>query len=215
MTTVYAYVFDSQTKEYTGRSVADEDQLNPGNYLLPRNSTFLEAPETEANEIAVYHITEDEIESWTVEIDFREKVLFSTSTGEKLPSLEIGDVVPPDCTEIPRPSTSHTWNGADWGLTQEAQLLLLKDAVTAYGNEVLDTIAKSWRYNDIGYAVSYVGDENPKYNAEALALKSYRSQIWTLMDEIEAEFLAGNILFTTLEEAIELFPTPPARPTTW
>lgn len=42
---VIAYGFDRFSGEYTGTVNAWEDQLDPGNYLLPANATFLEPPE--------------------------------------------------------------------------------------------------------------------------------------------------------------------------
>jgi len=59
-----AYKFDKTTKEYLG---TQEAQVNPleGGYLLPANSTFIEAPEYEQNQIPVF---EDE---WIVKADYR------------------------------------------------------------------------------------------------------------------------------------------------
>ncbi len=50
---------------YIGESVADEDQMNPGNFLLPRNASFKQPPPTKPGEAAKLVAGE-----WTVVADF-------------------------------------------------------------------------------------------------------------------------------------------------
>lgn len=45
--------------------------------------------------------------------------------------------------------------------------------------DMIDDGAKSWGYDDIKSAVSYVGDPCSKYNAEAVVLRDWRSSVWT------------------------------------
>lgn len=49
------------------------------------------------------------------------------------------------------------------------------DAIQA----MLDGKANERGYDNIFTAISYLGDENEKYAAEAAALKSWRSAVWT------------------------------------
>lgn len=44
---------------------------------------------------------------------------------------------------------------------------------------MLDARARGYGYDDIKSAVTYVGDPNPRFDAEGVALRKYRSDIWT------------------------------------
>jgi hypothetical protein len=72
----------------------------------------------------------------------------------------------------------------------------------------LDSVAKAWGYDDIKSAVSYIGDPNPKYNAEGIILRNFRSATWTKAEEL-------HILPeppVSQEELLSHLPAVPTRP---
>ena len=58
-------------------------------------------------------------------------------------------------------------------------------------------------------ARGYVNDPNPSYHARAVALRDWSSSVWTTLDEIQADVLAGNRPFPTEAELLAELPQPP------
>jgi len=79
--------------------------------------------------------------------------------------------------------------------------------------KALDAGAQSWGYDDLRAAVSYVGDPYPRFNAEAVALRGWRSAVWVWAGQFKADILAGH---ASMPDSIETFiaqmPSLPARP---
>ena len=75
----------------------------------------------------------------------------------------------------------------------------------------LDTVARGWGYDDIRSACSYIGDPYPRFAAEALALRDWRSAVWAWLDASGGAALPDPL--PTREEFIALLPAAPARPT--
>lgn len=90
------------------------------------------------------------------------------------------------------------WTGS--AVVVEARLTALERHVQAQ----LDSVAKAWGYDDIRTAVSYVGDDNPAYAAEAALLKSWRSVMWTT--------LYASPIVTTFEAFVQTLPPAPSKP---
>ena len=68
-----AYKFDKDTKEYLGTQTAQKNPLESG-YLLPANSTFLEAPKVAEGQVPVFEndiwvVKTDKRGSWQVKIE--------------------------------------------------------------------------------------------------------------------------------------------------
>ena len=73
----------------------------------------------------------------------------------------------------------------------------------------LDAVARSWGYDDIRSACTYVGDPFPRFAAEGLALRDWRSSVWAFLDsQSTPESLPDREAF------IALLPPPPQRPVT-
>lgn len=80
-------------------------------------------------------------------------------------------------------------------------------------DRMLDTLAQSWRYRNYISARAYANDPNPRFAAEAEALINYGSACWTILDDLEADVLAGEATMpATVEEVLALLPPTPARP---
>lgn len=65
-----------------------------------------------------------------------------------------------------------------------------KAEMDAVVQELLDSTARSKGYTNGAYCVGYVGDPDPEFNAQAVAFRSWRSQVWRkcyqLLDAVES-----------------------------
>lgn len=62
------YNYHRDTKEYISTTIAREDPLEPGRYLLPACATTFPPPNIGTNEVAVY---DTETNTWSIEKDYR------------------------------------------------------------------------------------------------------------------------------------------------
>lgn len=70
----------------------------------------------------------------------------------------------------------------------------------------LDSQAQAHGYDDIATAITYRGDPNPRFAAEADGFFALRSGTWTAAYAYLAEVQAGTKPFPTLDEAIAMMP---------
>ncbi|MBS0427615.1 MAG: hypothetical protein JSR41_10055 [Proteobacteria bacterium] len=84
-------------------------------------------------------------------------------------------------------------------------------ALTAAVQIVLDAQARSFGYDDIKTAITYRGDPNPKFAAEAEAFFAWRSAVWTQAYQHLALVQAGGAPMPTAEEAIAMMPPAPSK----
>lgn len=118
------YISDPKTREFIGVGVADQNPLDPGNWLVPGFS-FLDKPPRAKNGYAVVRADDDL--SWVYKEDSRGKTFYRKSDGSSLTYSEIG--IPPDSlTEMQWPGEFNIWKDGGWVLDLEAktasQLLL-------------------------------------------------------------------------------------------
>jgi len=71
----------------------------------------------------------------------------------------------------------------------------------------LDSVAKSWGYESIVMALSYLNSTNKQYKADAKALNEWRDNYWATAYTIEAGGLPA-----TVEEFVALLPESPKKP---
>lgn len=84
MITVYAY--DANTKEYLGKTQAQESPLEPGVILMPANSTAIQPPVVGEKEKQVWNGT-----SWDVIADLRGTVYYDAD-GKEYTQKEFGNL---------------------------------------------------------------------------------------------------------------------------
>lgn len=82
-----------------------------------------------------------------------------------------------------------------------------KAELDAVVQDLLDSTARSKGYTNGAYCVGYVGDPDPEFNAQAVAFRTWRSQVWRKcyqildavesgeisLDEITAEYVLSRL----------------------
>jgi hypothetical protein len=148
---------------------------------------------------------------------------FSPSTSGWYFPLKHGSSMPLDCVPVPRAEYERLLSyggpleaGAD-GQPRELQMAItpavFQQMVAAAVDDLLDTLAQSWRYRSYISARAYANDPNPRFAAEAAALIAHGSACWTVLDDLEAAVLAGTAQMpATVDEVLALLPAPPERP---
>lgn len=72
--------------------------------------------------------------------------------------------------------------------------------------EKMDATARSFNYDSLATAITYRGDPNPKFAAEAEAFFQWRSAVWTTAYAVLDDVKAGKRPFPTIDEAISMMP---------
>ena len=108
---------------------------------------------------------------------------------------------------------THTvrWDGAQW-VVEAIPIEQMQAQVGAAVQSMIDAVCTSGvpYFRDIFSARSYVNDPNPAYHARAVTLRDWSSSVWTALDEIQADVMAGLRSLPTLPELLAELPQPPA-----
>lgn len=102
------YHYHPITLEYINSGFADQDPLNPADYLIPANATIHQPPIVSAHQAAVF----TGVNGWSV-VDDNRGPIYDTATGNPSAHAELGPL-PSGFTSIPKPSVLHSWHGTDW-----------------------------------------------------------------------------------------------------
>lgn len=78
--------------------------------------------------------------------------------------------------------------------------------LTAALQGAMDEMARAHGYDDIKTAITYRGDPNPKFAAEAEGFFVWRSAVWTQAYALLAQIQQGLAQFPTVQEAIAMMP---------
>jgi hypothetical protein len=102
------------------------------------------------------------------------------------------------------------WDGAQW-VVEAIPIEQMQAQVGAAVQAMIDDVCTSGvpYFRDIFSARGYVGDPNPAYHARAVALRDWSSSVWTTLDEIQADVMAGNRPLPTLTELLAELPQAP------
>jgi len=106
---------------------------------------------------------------------------------------------------------SCAWDGAQWVVTP-IPLDQIQAQVGAAIQAMIDGVCTNGvpYFRDIFSARGYVGDPNPAYHARAVALRDWSSSVWTALDEIQADVMAGNRALPTISELMAELPSAPS-----
>lgn len=108
------YNADPVTKEFTGESVAEPDQLNPGQWLIPAYSSTNAPGQAEAG--FAYCLEGD---AWAKVQDHRGAV-YSTATGEQTYFGELGPL-PDGLTSLVPENEFCVWGGSKWAHSDDLE----------------------------------------------------------------------------------------------
>ena len=110
------YGYNKDTGEFVGESLADENPLEVGQYLVPAQAVLVSPPETGENEVAVWVG-----DAWVVTKDFRGNV-YDKGTGDMSEYKNLGEL-PKSLTKHSKPVGPYTWSdeGDCWVIDVELQ----------------------------------------------------------------------------------------------
>ena len=91
----------------------------------------------------------------------------------------------------------------------EPTLQETQDAISARIQNTIDTLAKSWGYDNIVSAISYLSSSNKQYAADATALNTWRDAVWTWAFQNFPSITAGQDVNAFLAN----IPAAPSKPT--
>lgn len=102
------------------------------------------------------------------------------------------------------------WDGSQW-VVEAIPLADIQARVGSLIQSWIDGVCTGGvpYFRDIFSARGYVGDPNPAYHARAVALRDWSSSVWTTLDEIQADVLAGTRPMPTEAELLAELPQPP------
>ena len=94
----------------------------------------------------------------------------------------------------------------------QAQLISLYAAALS---QAIDAVAKSWQYDNIYTAATYLSSAVTQFQHEAAALVAWRDTAWNNAQILLAEVTAGSVPMpqTTAEFLSAVLPATPTRPT--
>lgn len=152
------------------------------------------------------------------------KPLFSPSTSGWYFADKHGASMPQDCVEVPFATYSRllSYGGAiepgPDGQPREKVIPVTPEVfqrlVGAAVDEMLDELARSWRYQNSTRLLAAKGSSNAKFSAEGTAFEAYWAACWTVLDDLEAAVMAGTAQMpSTVAEVLALLPAAPSRPT--
>lgn len=189
------YHFHPATRELLGSSKADQNPMSPGAFLVPAWATNAEPPAAGDGQAAVFDI---ESETWSLVPDHRgRRYWLQDGTEGKVEAL--GDIPPEGALDAAPPAPPPT--AAE-----------IRRALSRAVSDYLDGVARTWDYASILSAVSYLGDPDPIFAAEANALFNWRSTVFVAVRQVEADVVAGRRAPPTPDELLAALPAPPARP---
>lgn len=88
----------------------------------------------------------------------------------------------------------------------DQQLLVVDDFEEAV-QEYIDSCVQQRGYDNVYTCLSYKGDPDPIFSAEADAVLSWRSQVWRTAQGILNQWAQGQIQQPTIQEVINQLPT--------
>ncbi|MCG8333564.1 MAG: hypothetical protein MJE63_03545 [Proteobacteria bacterium] len=110
------YHYNEKTHEYVWEGIAEPNIDEPGQFIIPENSTDIAPPQVQANQAAVFSNGE-----WNVVADYRQMEFFNKETHERLLIENLGETPGSEYTPI-QPGKYDIWdvNTNEWTVSLEA-----------------------------------------------------------------------------------------------
>lgn len=106
------YHYSNELGEYLNTSIAKEDPLNPGNFLIPALATTKQPPAIVANEKAVF---DEFLNEWSVLADYRATTYYNTPDQTEV-LLSIGQTPDTTLTDLAPVDPEEVWMNDHWEL---------------------------------------------------------------------------------------------------
>ena len=112
---MYVYNYTRDTKEYISTTVAREDPLDKGKYLIPAYATTVPIMEQKEGYTQVFN---EEKNEWEYVEDHRGETVYNTETKEPVIVDYLGPIK--DGYTLLKPGEFSKWNGTEWVLDIDA-----------------------------------------------------------------------------------------------
>lgn len=146
-------------------------------------------------------------------LDFPGQPPVTTNSAEQIATLARKGWTIRPAPPTPGPLQAVRWDGWQW-LVEMVDPAQEKARVGAMVQAWIDGVCSGGTpyFRDIFSARGYVGDPNPAYHARAVLLRDWSSSVWTYLDGVAADVLAGNRLPPTDAQLMAELPQPPELP---
>ncbi|MBK5570102.1 tail fiber assembly protein [Ensifer sp. SSB1] len=126
--------YHPMTGEFLSAGVADENQLDPSDPIVPGYATRVAMPAGIADRVHVYRRPDGSVPqnwpegNWSLVPDYRRVAIYRTADGSE---FEIGNEfnglgeLPQFLTDMPRPTAAHVWSGDSWVLDAAKETAML------------------------------------------------------------------------------------------
>ena len=194
-----AHCVDPQTGVYTGL----HDVWVSSGGGLPAGA-YLDAPMAAESGKAI--VRRDN--AWIMLDDHRGQTAYNKQTRQSAVINELGELSA-ELTLLAPQSQFDSWDeaGNAWMKDETAERASITQTLTASVQAHMDSQARALNYDDIKTAVTYANEPAvPKFQAEGLAFREWRSLCWAHCYAVLAEVTAGNRAIPTAPELIAELP---------
>ena len=189
---------------YLHQTVADQDPMQPENWLIPAGCIEAEPPEVKPEQAAKW---QPEKKAWQYLPDYRGKTAYRTDNGQP-ETMQIVGELPAYLTLIAPPSELHQWNGKAWTLSKEAnaavkaeqqaemwERIKAKRAQSCHAGIYINSI-KKWMHSDLDSRQQYTFLRTLDKLPEDLVWKtldnSFVPMTRALLDELSLKLIADE-----------------------
>lgn len=167
---------------YLRQTVADQDPMQPENWLMPAGCIDANPPEQKQGFAAQW---QPETQTWFYLPDYRGQTVYHTQTRQPETVQTVGEL-PAHLTLIAPPSELHRWNGKAWALSKEAAAAVKAEQQALMWERIKDKRAQSchagiyikslekWLHSD--------ADSRQQYTFLRTLDKLPENQLWKTMD---------------------------------
>ena len=196
------YNYDKVTKEFISETNATESPLEKGKYLVPANATTIKVNAVKTGYTRVFNETK---KVWEYVEDNRGMIIYDTGTKQESKVDYLG-AIKSGFTKI-KPTEFDVWDTKTnaWVIDTVAEQEAQKQSINNAIQNLLDTTAQKYRYDNIMSARSYAGYTNP-FQVEAKKLAVWASNCWVKAGQIEANVQSGTIPMPTVAEVLAQMP---------
>lgn len=189
---------------YLHQTVADQDPMQPENWLIPAGCIEADPPEVKPEQAAKW---QPEKKAWQYLPDYRGKTAYRTDNGQP-ETMQIVGELPAYLTLIAPPSELHQWNGKAWTLSKEAaaavkaeqqaemlERIKAKRAQSCHAGIYINSI-KKWMHSDLDSRQQYTFLRTLNKLPEDLVWKtldnSFVPMTRELLDELSLKLIADE-----------------------